>query len=395
MSKKNKNKNKNMNTEHQYTQEVEREEISPTETHHVTPVVVSIGEYLKKAREKKNISLKVISQQTKINITNLENLEADQLKELPNLAYVRGYVKSLSKILELNETESLDILDSTYNLKSPKKTEPEIAPTKSASIDFPKDLMVKLALGLVGIIILVAIVSTQMSGHKETSVTEDKKEVIAQPQEEFTPQAVTAQTPLEPEMTPAINATDPVEQNAVTASTEVSKKAEEKKVEEKKVEIKKEETKPDDKDKKKRQFWPLTKELYSIETGDKRSDLLAMIPSEFRGSTVVGKQNIIILASKSDVWLTYKSDSDPIKKFVLKKGRSVLIRGDEIRIFLGNFSGATLFLNEEPLQITSSSTVKSLVFPQENRGKYKMPLFVFHDNGKVETSEDYIAREGE
>lgn len=380
-----------MNAEHQHTQEVEREEISPTESHQVTPVVVSIGEYLKKAREKKNISLKVISQQTKINITNLENLEADQLKELPNLAYVRGYVKSLSKILELNETESLDILDSTYDLKTPKKVEPEIAPTKSSSTDFPKDLVVKLALGLVGIIILVAIVSTQMGGHKDPSVAEEKKEVITQPpQEEITPQTVTAQTPLEPEMTPTINATEPVEQKTVVASTEVIKK-----VEEKKVETKKEETKTEDKDKKKRQFWPLTKELYSIERGDKRSDLLAMIPSEFRGSTVSGKQNIIILASKTDVWLTYKSDSDPIKKFVLKKGRSVLIRGDEIRIFLGNFSGATLFLNEEPLQITSSSSVKSLVFPQENREKYKMPLFVFHDNGKVETSEDYIAREGE
>lgn len=383
----------NQNTEHRDAQPIEHS-FTNTEVEKVTTSNVSIGEFLKHAREKKNISLKVISQQTKINITNLENLEANHLKDLPNLAYVRGYVKSLSKLLDLNESESLEILDSTYEVKKPvaQAVMPAVEEKKSQG-EFPKELIIKIALGLCGIAILVVIVSTQLGNKPSVKVAEPKVEAPVVSQDEVTPQIVTAQTPLEPEMTPVTTEMKTVTEVAKPENKPIVKTEAPKVVEVKKEKKEEEEVKDDDK--KKRQFWPLSKELYSIESGVKRSDLLAMMPSEFRGTTIAGKQNIIVLANKTDVWLTYKSDSDPIKKFVLKKGRSVLIRGDEIRIFLGNFAGATLYLNEEPLAISSSSSVKSLVFPQEKRDKYKMPLFVFHDNGKVETSEDYIKREGE
>lgn len=386
-------KNKNMNTEsqsnHQHGSSKHDHEEQPT------PVVVhtiKIGTYLKEARDKKGISLKVISQQTKINITNLENLENNQIKDLPNLAYVRGYVKSLSKILNLDENRSLDILEATYGDNAPKVNAYVIEEKKIPSNDIPKDLIIKIVLGLAGLGVMAFIVVYQMNSQPVAqSANQQSEEVL---QEAIEPQTVTAQTPLEPEITPIAENSEVVVKPVVVETRKPEINAEIVKVEKKEEKIESKE-KDKDKEKKKRQFWPLTKELYDIENGDKRTSILALLPSEFKGTTISGKQNIIIVASRSDVWLTYKSDNDPIKKFVLKKSRSVLIRGDEIRIFLGNFAGATLFLNEEPLSISSSSSVKSLVFPQKNRGKYKMPLFVFNEDGKVETSDEYIAREGE
>jgi len=379
-----------MNSEHQ----VNEDHGSMNHEEQISPVVVDtikIGTYLKEARDKKGISLKVIAQQTKINITNLEHLENNQIKELPNLAYVRGYVKSLSKILNLDENKSLDILENTYGHQAANQPIYVIEEKKIPTNDIPKDLIIKIVLGVAGIALMAFIVVYQMKADPTTPTPQAIEEVAT---EVIEPQTVTAQTPLEPEITPVAIMEEPVK--PVAPVVEVKKEIKKEVIQEvAKVEKEDAKEKEKDKDKKKRQFWPLTKELYDIENGDKRESMMTLLPSEFKGSSVAGKQNIIIVAARSDVWLTYKSDNDPIKKFVLKKSRSVLIRADEVRIFLGNFAGATLFLNEEPLRISSSSSVKSLVFPQKNRSKYKMPLFVFHENGKVEASDEYIAREGE
>lgn len=64
---------------------------------------LTIGRLIKIKREEKNLSLKVISQQTKIHIGLLENLEADQFDKLPSKTYVRGFIKSTSKILNMDQ----------------------------------------------------------------------------------------------------------------------------------------------------------------------------------------------------------------------------------------------------------------------------------------------------
>ena len=67
----------------------------------------------------------------------------------------------------------------------------------------------------------------------------------------------------------------------------------------------------------------------------------------------------------------------------------MLIRGDVVRIFLGNINVARIFLNNKALKITSRSGVKSLVFPQEKVKDYKLPLFLYPKPGKVITSSEY------
>ena len=76
----------------------------------------------------------------------------------------------------------------------------------------------------------------------------------------------------------------------------------------------------------------------------------------------------------------------------IKKDHDLLIKGEEVRVFFANIKAVDVFLNNELLTIDSTTGLKSIVFPQENRSKYVRPLFIYHDSGKVETSEEYLAR---
>ena len=76
--------------------------------------MVTIGKYLKFERELREVSLKVVSQHTKISVTMLTYLEEEQFENLPDLAYVRGFVKNYSKALGTSTIAALEVLEETY-----------------------------------------------------------------------------------------------------------------------------------------------------------------------------------------------------------------------------------------------------------------------------------------
>ena len=90
-------------------------------------------------------------------------------------------------------------------------------------------------------------------------------------------------------------------------------------------------------------------------------------------------ENVYISAYAEDSWITYKKDQEEVKSFVLKKGRTLLIRGKEIRLILGNANATKIFYNNELIDIQSKSGVKSLVFPETANQKYKIPLFIYNE----------------
>jgi flagellar biosynthesis protein FlhG len=63
------------------------------------------GAMLRAVREAKGLDLKQISRRTKINLSYLEALEADDFGALPALVYVRGFVSEVAKALDLDATQ--------------------------------------------------------------------------------------------------------------------------------------------------------------------------------------------------------------------------------------------------------------------------------------------------
>jgi cytoskeletal protein RodZ len=372
--------------------EVPEEEVEST---------LTIGEVLKNAREEKNLSLKVISQHTKISTTMLEHLEENRFNDLPSKAYVIGFVKSYSKTVGLSESDCLQLLNDAYGVTPtevikttdvipPRSEEPSTSENTSTEIPSQYLTIAGVFVALI-IVVAIAINSNNESAKEELAAKTEEKvdEAVHTPLVNVKPQEVSEATPLKEEkvvkkaeeVKPA-QETKPVEEKK-EAPTETVKKEEVKEVKEKKEEKvveKKKEVK-----KKEVKLRALSLPLYSI-SNDK--ELMTHLPEKFKQSVIAGKQNVFINAVDGDTWITYKSDDNAIKKFVLKQGRTLLIRGDLIRIFLGNINVAKVFLNNKPLKISSRSGVKSLVFPQEQASDYKLPLFIY-ENGKAITSSEY------
>jgi len=74
---------------------------------------LTLGQYFKKEREQRGISLKDIEQKTKISAQTLKFLEEDQVDVLPPRAFLRGFLQVISKEFDMNEEELVSHLDET------------------------------------------------------------------------------------------------------------------------------------------------------------------------------------------------------------------------------------------------------------------------------------------
>ncbi|MEC7277438.1 MAG: helix-turn-helix transcriptional regulator [Bdellovibrionota bacterium] len=363
----------------------------------------SLGNFLKQERESKGINIKSVSQSTKISTTNLEYLEEDNLAALPDKAYVIGYVKSYSRLLGLDVNFCLELLNKTYQAQGSAPSDPKIViPQAQNSPQMDEQAPIgKIVAIVVMVIILLGLSWFFMSRSGETPET--KEEVITEVSEDQSEtevvQTLNADTPLQDDISdqpigeatpaPKEEIEEPIEEEPIKEEPvkEEPKVTETKKEEPKKEEEKKEE---DDQPKEERKFYKMVMPLYSKDTTMTAETKEELLPDNFKVVPQEGIQAVFITATNGDSWLTYKSDNDPIKKFVLRKGRSLLFRAKEAQVFLGNLSAVKIFLNNEPLNVTSPSGVKSLIFPQEKAGDYVTPLFIYKKNGSVITSKEWI-----
>jgi cytoskeletal protein RodZ len=358
-----------------------------------------VGDFLREKREEKGLSLKVISQHTKISYTQLDNLEKNNLTVLPDRAYVTGFVKSYCKTIGADQDYAVTLLEKSYGntpLLEEHENIQEVATQQAQSNSNVSIVLVAIAL----VIVIAGGLIWKSNQAPEVEVTQE---------EPIKAQTLTETSPLSSSEVEEINTSEVKEEAVIEATpTEatpkkvenvvVKEEVKETEKEEKKVVEVKTETKPKKEEKKETekeneiQFRALSLPLYSNNNSMKESEVESLIPSNYRSSLISGKQNVFINATSGDTWITYKSDNDPIKKFILKSGRTLLIRGNTLRVFLGNINVAKVFLNNKPLNIVSRSGVKSLVFPQTEAEKYKLPLFIYKKSGVVITSEEYIAQ---
>ena len=71
-------------------------------------MATSFGEQLRLAREARGITLRHISDQTRISIRYLEAIEADDYKSLPGGIFNRSFIKSYAKQIGFDEKEALE-----------------------------------------------------------------------------------------------------------------------------------------------------------------------------------------------------------------------------------------------------------------------------------------------
>lgn len=67
----------------------------------------SVGQYLRKQREAKRMSIEEVSRATRVPVSSVERIEADQFDELPGEVFVRGFLKSYAQAVGLAPDEVL------------------------------------------------------------------------------------------------------------------------------------------------------------------------------------------------------------------------------------------------------------------------------------------------
>jgi cytoskeleton protein RodZ len=85
----------------------------------------SLGPLLRHAREAKNLSLRDISDQTRISRRYLEAIEADDYKNLPGGIFNRSFVKAFAKAIGFDEAQALRAYERTARAQG----EPDDVPT--------------------------------------------------------------------------------------------------------------------------------------------------------------------------------------------------------------------------------------------------------------------------
>ena len=91
----------------------------------------TFGDYLKRQREARNISLREVARLTMISERYLDSLEKDDYAKLPEGPYVRGYISSYAKSIGINAHEALDRFDLQCRERNkPKDIQPEISEDK-------------------------------------------------------------------------------------------------------------------------------------------------------------------------------------------------------------------------------------------------------------------------
>lgn len=109
----------------------------------------SLGEYLKKERESRNISLEEVSRNTRIQEYLLRAIEEGRYDVLPSATYVKGFISAYARYLGLNTSEVILCYEKAE--KGRPKTLIEILPRKGDLKGIKKIL-------IIGIVIWVSII---------------------------------------------------------------------------------------------------------------------------------------------------------------------------------------------------------------------------------------------
>jgi cytoskeleton protein RodZ len=91
----------------------------------------SLGEQLRRARESRGVTLREVSEQTRITMRHLEAIEADDLKALPGGIFNKSFVKSYARAVGFPEARALELYEQTSRERGLHAEEVATSPTRS------------------------------------------------------------------------------------------------------------------------------------------------------------------------------------------------------------------------------------------------------------------------
>jgi cytoskeleton protein RodZ len=348
-----------------------------TSNHQSDTSMSSLGLYLREEREKKGFTLEQVASATRINLKVLQNLENDEYEGLPAKPFVRGFVVSYARFIGLDGKEVLLKWDPYLDGKMAGR---EDKPTGLSGYAFDRReggeqsrtylsiiMAVLVVVGGIGLMIFKPV--GRHGKHSKLEEIKAMASVTPAPSQSPSPNASVALNDA-----PSSEAGTPLA-SASTSQLPVSDQSDLQTLESKNKVI----SIPS----------PLPSEIGGAPLGGSPTPSLAPspMPSPSASAVAVNPQDPLnsgvgldrakvkqrlILKALEDVWVRYQSDERPPMKFILRKGKVLVIRGEKgILLQVSNPKALTANVNFGK----DKSFVEVAPFSQEASGS----LWVFAD----------------
>jgi cytoskeletal protein RodZ len=112
----------------------------------------SIGEYLKRGREQRAMSVEEVARETRIRIDTLHALESSRFDDLPAEVYVRGFLKAYARAVSMSVDETM----ARYTL-SRRATSVVPLATRTPGRQTPRRHRLGMAIGFIGLLIFLTV----------------------------------------------------------------------------------------------------------------------------------------------------------------------------------------------------------------------------------------------
>jgi cytoskeletal protein RodZ len=157
----------------------------------------SLGQQLRRAREALGVSLREVSEQTRITMRHLEAIEADDYKHLPGGIFNKSFIKSYARAVRFDEQHAVELYARTARERGEGMDEVLTSPQRSRIYigDTSRSPLVTYVLSAVIVGILILIVYAGLHYYRRT----DGQQAAAQ----TTPTPAGVQTPAQATPTPA------------------------------------------------------------------------------------------------------------------------------------------------------------------------------------------------
>jgi cytoskeletal protein RodZ len=130
----------------------------------------SLGQQLRRAREALGVSLRDVSEQTRITMRHLEAIEADEYKHLPGGIFNKSFIKSYARAVRFDEQRALELYERTMRERGEGADEVLTSPQRSRIYigDTARSPLITYALSAVIVGILILIVYAGLHYYRRT-----------------------------------------------------------------------------------------------------------------------------------------------------------------------------------------------------------------------------------
>ena len=130
----------------------------------------SLGQQLKRTREALGVSLRDVSEQTRITMRHLEAIEADEYKHLPGGIFNKSFIKSYARAVRFDEQRALELYARTARERGEEPDEVATSPQRSRIYigDTSRSPLITYGLSAVIVGILILIVYAGLHYYRRT-----------------------------------------------------------------------------------------------------------------------------------------------------------------------------------------------------------------------------------